>query len=125
MAFGLGPSGVSLEESLIGFRPPGMLLSPGTYGLMSRMPGCGVGALFAMVLDLSAPWALQNGGQNRRSPGAWPAALRPRQRARRQTGNRAAPGSLMARPERRRWEETMKTSVQGRASAVVAGAGLG
>ncbi len=32
MALGLGPSGVSLEESLIGFTPPGTLLSPGTYG---------------------------------------------------------------------------------------------
>jgi hypothetical protein len=31
----------------------------------------------------------------------------------------------MAQPERRRWEETMSTSVQGRASAVMAGAGLG
>ena len=39
----LGPSGVSLEDSLIGLTPLGRLLSPGTYGAISRMPGQGVG----------------------------------------------------------------------------------
>src|ERR1043166_8867371 len=77
MALGLGPSGVSLEESLIGLTPPGTLLSPGTYGLMSRMPGCGTGPFLAMggLFWVGSVGPRANGRQNRRIARAWPAAL--------------------------------------------------
>src|SRR6516165_2372201 len=43
MACGLGPSGVSLDDSLNTFATPGALLLPGTYGSISSTPARGWG----------------------------------------------------------------------------------
>src|SRR5690242_5192504 len=49
MACGLGPSGVSFDDSLNTLATPGAVLLPGTYASMSSTPGRGFGYAFIVI----------------------------------------------------------------------------
>src|SRR4029079_13211274 len=77
MACGLGPSGVSFDDSLNTLATPGAVLLPGTYASMSSTPGRGFGYAFIVIrscIQLSSSLRLCQAGRSiRRSAPNLPA----------------------------------------------------